>query len=59
MINPIPKSGLWNTPESLEQLDEMIAQLPTLQRALVYNHVMLTLNLCHKLVEDKNAVHNN
>jgi hypothetical protein len=56
MINPIPKSELWNTPASLEQLDEMIQQLPALQKALVYNHVMMTLNLCHKLVEDKNAV---
>ena len=59
MINPIPKSELWNTPASLEQLDEMIQQLPTLQRALVYNHVMMTLNLCHKLVKDENAVHDN
>lgn len=56
MSNPIPKSELWNTPASLEQLDEMIQQLPALQKALVYNHVMMTLNLCHKLVEDKNAV---
>lgn len=59
MINPIPKSELWNTPASLEQLDEMIQQLPALQKALVYNHVMMTLNLCHKLVEDKNAVRDN
>lgn len=59
MINPIPKSELWNTPTSLEQLDEMIQQLPALQKALVYNHVMMTLNLCHKLVEDKNAVRDN
>lgn len=59
MINPIPKCELWNTPDSMDQLDEMIQQLPTLQRALVYNHVMMTLNLCHKLVKDKNAVHNN
>lgn len=59
MINPIPKSELWNTPASLEQLDEMIQQLPTLQRALVYNHVMMTLNLCHKLVKDENAVRDN
>ena len=56
MINPIPKSELWNTPDSMEQLDDMIQQLPALQKALVYNHVMMTLNLCHKLVEDKNAV---
>lgn len=56
MINPIPKCEIWSTPDSLEQLDEMIAQLPTLQRALVYNHVMMTLNLCHKLVKDENAV---
>ena len=59
MINPIPKCELWNTPETLDQLDQMIQNLPTLQRALVYNHVMMTLNLCHKLVEDKNAVHYN
>lgn len=59
MINPIPKCELWNTPDSLEQLEDMIGLLPPLQRALVYNHVMMTLNLCHKLVEDKNAVHYN
>ena len=55
MINPIPKCEFWKTPDSMDQLDKMIQQLPTLQRALVYNHVMMTLNLCHKLVENKNA----
>ena len=54
MINPIPKCELWNTPTTLEQLDKMVQQLPAVQRALVYNHVMMTLNLCHKLVEDNN-----
>ena len=55
MINPIPKCELWNTPDSMTQLDEIIQSLPTLHRALVYNHVMMTLNLCHKLVKDENA----
>ena len=52
MTNPIPHSSLWATP-TLEDLELGIQGLPTKQQALVYNYVMLTLNACHRLVEQQ------
>ena len=50
--NPIPKSGLWVTPESMDQLYDMVDQLPREQKALAMHIMMLTLNACNKSVED-------
>ncbi len=52
-MSPIPKSSLFVTPESLDQLDEMIRQLPAKQRSLAYHFSMLSFNLANKLVEDE------
>jgi len=54
MTNPIPHSGLWATP-TLEDIQQGIEALPAKQRALVYDYVMITLNACHKLVEQAHA----
>jgi hypothetical protein len=52
MDNPIPRSSLFVTPESLADLDRMIRQLPYNERATVYQYVMYAFNLAHKLVEE-------
>ena len=53
MNNPIPRSSLFVTPESMADLDQMIRQLPATERATVYQYVMFTFNLAHKLVEEE------
>lgn len=50
--NPIPRNGLWATP-TLEQISDQIEGFPAEQKAQMYNVLMLTLNACNKLVEDK------
>lgn len=50
--NPIPRSGLWKT-MTLEQIQDMIEQMPPKQRADSYNVMMFTLNACNQLVEDE------
>jgi hypothetical protein len=51
--NPIPKSDLFATPASLGDVQEFIAGLPKGQQANANLVLMYTLNICHKLVEDK------
>ena len=55
MVNPILRSSLFGTPESLEQLDESIRSLPDSERAIAYKYTMLAFNLCYKLVEEEKA----
>ena len=50
--NPIPCSGLWVTPESMDQLYDMVDQYTGEQKALAMHIMMLTLNACNKSVED-------
>ena len=52
MDNPIPRSSLFVTPESLADLDQKIRQLPAEERATVYQYVMYAFNLAHKLIEE-------
>ena len=53
MTNPIPRSSLFMTPDSLEHLDEMIKGMSPKDRALAYRFTMHAFNLAHKLVEDE------
>lgn len=53
MNNPIPHTGLWATPENLEELYAMIEQFTGEQRSLATHVMMLTLNTCNKLVEEE------
>ena len=50
--NPIPRSGLWATP-TLEQIQAQINGFPPDMRAQMHHVMMLTLNACNQLVEDK------
>lgn len=52
-MSAIPYSSLFYTPESLEELDKMIRQLPEKDRGLVYQYTMFTFNLANKLVTDE------
>jgi len=51
--NPIPKSGMWVTPESIEALYAQVEQYSGAELALAVHVMMLTLNTCNRLVEDE------
>ena len=51
MKNPLFKSSLFATPESFEDLQRMIEQYSGSEKTVAYTISMLTINLCHKLVE--------
>ena len=55
MSNPIPRSGLFVTPTSFEELMTMTEGCTgdDNERRLVYLGAMMALNLAHKLVEDQ------
>ena len=50
--NPIPRSGLFAT-KTLAEIQAMIETMPARQKADAYLVMQLTLNACHKLVEDE------
>ena len=50
-MNPIPKSDIWTT-KTIAEIQEFIECLPKKDRADAYHIMMLTLNACHKLVEE-------
>ena len=54
MKNPIPRSGLFVTPDSFEELMAMTENCTgdDNERRLVYLGAMMALNLSHKLVEE-------
>jgi hypothetical protein len=49
--NPIPHSGLFATPESLEDLMSYLQNFSGAERTVAMTVAMMTLNLSHKLVE--------
>ena len=51
MNNPIPHTGLWHTPETLDELYTMVEQYTGEQRALAMHIMMLSLNAAHRQVE--------
>ena len=58
MTNPIPRSGLFVTPDSFEELMKMTEGCSgsDQERRLVFLGVMMALNLAHKLVEESKEV---
>jgi len=50
--NPIPKTGLFATPESLDQLMEYCQRFTGQERIIANTVATMALNLSHKLVED-------
>jgi hypothetical protein len=49
--NPIPKTGLFATPESLEQLMEYCQRFNGQERIIAITVATMALNLAHELVE--------
>ena len=49
--NPIPKTGLFATPESLEQLMEYCERFSGQERVIAITVATMALNLSHELVE--------
>jgi hypothetical protein len=53
VTNPIPKSKLFVTPTSEQDLFDRIEQLSGAEKALAFQIAMMTFNLCNQLVEDR------
>ncbi len=51
--NPIPKSKLFATPATEQDLFNRIEQLSGPEKALAFQIAMMTFNLCNHLVEEK------
>ena len=51
--NPIPKTGLFATPESAEQLMEYCQRYTGSERLVAITCATMALNLAHKLVEEQ------
>ena len=51
--NPIPKTGLFATPESFEQLMEYCQRFNGQERIIAITVATMALNLAHREVEDK------
>ena len=51
--NPIPKNGMWVTPDNLTELFNMLDQYTGEQKALAMHVAMLTLNTCNKIVDEE------
>lgn len=51
--NPIPKTGLFATPESFEQLMEYCQRFTGNERMIAITVATMALNLAHKVVEDE------
>jgi hypothetical protein len=51
--NPIPKTGLFATPESLDQLMEYCQRFNGQERIIAITVATMALNLAHELVEDE------
>ena len=50
--NPIPRSGLFAT-KTLGELQEYVEMMNAKEKAQAYLIMKLTLNACHKLVDDE------
>jgi len=51
--NPIPKSKLFATPATEQDLFNRIESLTGKEKALAFQIAMMTFNLCNHLVEEK------
>jgi len=51
--NPIPKTGLFATPESYDQLMEYCQRFSGQERIIAITVATMALNLAHKEVEEK------
>jgi len=52
VTNPIPKTGLFATPENFEQLMQYCERFSGQERVIAITVATMALNLAHKVVED-------
>jgi hypothetical protein len=50
MMNPVPRSGFFATPESVEDLMEYIQRFNGSERVVATTVAMMALNLAHSMV---------
>ena len=55
MQNPIPKTGLFATPESLDQLMEYCQRFNGQERIIAITVATMALNLAHDLIEQQHV----
>lgn len=55
MKNPVPQSKLFVTPMCEQDLFDRLNQFTGQERALAFQVAMMTMNLCHSLVDDAMA----
>jgi len=58
MKNPLFSSSMFATPDSFEDLQSMIEAYSGSEKSLAYLISMLTMNLCHKLIQDQIDIEN-
>jgi hypothetical protein len=51
MKNPLFQSNMFVTPDSIEELYDMIDRYSGNEKSIAYMVCMFTMNLCHNLVE--------
>ena len=52
--NPIPKSGLWDTPADMDHLTRLLNECGSAEeQKMAWYGAMLALNLAHRLVQDE------
>jgi len=57
MSNPIPRSGMFATPGSFEELTEMLESIGSAEeKRMAWLGAMLALNLAHDLIESQTEV---
>ena len=53
VINPIPKTGFFATPDSYQELMDYLDRFNGSEKALAMTIACMSLNLAHRLVEEK------
>ena len=52
MKNPIPRNGLFATPESPEQFAEYLMQFSGAERTVAFTAAQMAFNLAHQMIEE-------
>ena len=55
MNNPIPRSGFFATPDSIDDLQEYVSQFNGAELRVAMLVMMMTMNTCNKIVEESLA----
>ena len=53
MMNPVPRSGFFATPDSVEALMEYVERMSGSERVVATTVAMMALNLAHSMVANR------